>query len=567
MTETRKAGIAAISSAILYRLTQGKTLNGSFYFSLGYFSITLLSLLPYTWSDYCYVDELTLMVDSKRMLLGDQQYRDYLTHYGMGSVYLIALVWRITGIVSHIPIRLLTFLAITLGGWLLILIARYFTGRHWLSLLPAIVFANFHSHLFPFINHHWFASLVSILYLFLVVRYLHSLCLKDLYYCGLAAGLSLLFIMHEGVVNIFVGILIVIIVALLIGERLDNCRLSKLATTYFAGLLTLLLPVFIYYIATGAFDDYLENVFIWSLTKYLTPGANNNIPWADINNLHLWRSEPSRMVMFFTTCSVLLLLLLPLIVLLMAVVLLTSPSSIDKHFRFTPTVELAKRLTGAGVVVEQRYYYLVMLVLTLYAIGLYLTPVLSQASFYKLLWGSLPALILAVIFWERGLTAVTAIPGIRRALAAVMIFIFISLGIVTVARLSRVLEGNNRELYFDDESTNFSNHPIIELINRETTPDDYFFAYKRLALLFYMVETRLATRYTFNDGGVENTLTQAQLKELVNDLYRQRPKFMVFSGEAELLELVQGNSDFPQWLNNNYFLRLKIEGLLLYQRK
>src|SRR5436309_14001103 len=79
-----------------------------------YFCITIGSLLPSVHSDYCYIDELTLMAEAKRVLIGQYQHRDFFSFYGPGNFYLVALVWRLLGTSAYPPIKLLTFITITL---------------------------------------------------------------------------------------------------------------------------------------------------------------------------------------------------------------------------------------------------------------------------------------------------------------------------------------------------------------------------------------------------------------------------------------------------------------------
>src|SRR5262249_19232134 len=145
---------------------------------IAYFVLLFFMFLPYLKSDLCYIDELKFLAESKRILLfGQYQHRDFFEFEGIGNFFLVTLIWRLLGRTDYQSIKLVTFLTITFGGVLLTIIARRFTSRFWLSLVPSLVYAGYLGHSFPFSNHHWFGSFASIVFLFLLVRYLESLSL------------------------------------------------------------------------------------------------------------------------------------------------------------------------------------------------------------------------------------------------------------------------------------------------------------------------------------------------------------------------------------------------------
>jgi hypothetical protein len=527
-----------------------------------YFFTAFLLLLPYVKSDYCHVDELLLLAESKRVLMGEHQHRDFFSFYGGANFYLIALIWRVIGSISHSSIKLTTFIIITLGAILLVIITRHFTHRFWLSLLPAIIFLSYLIHLFPYSNHHWFGNVASIIFLFFVTRYLLSLRLWYLYASGAAAGLSLLFITHEGMMNSIAGAIMVAAVIVLLDRSLYACTPARLALVYIGGFATIMLPVLLFYISIGSLGEYWYDTFVWPLGNYSREGNINNHPWAvDLSTwLNLFSKAISR-IFFFCIYLMLLLLILPMAVFLTSFGLLTSPKSLSRfcEIKFLPS--LSERIAATSETMKRNYNYLVVAVLTMIAISVYITPVLAKPGVLQLFWGSLPVIVLGMIFLDRAWDRCSNI-GIRRALIGVLAFSIISLSLFSIYKARKVIQEGERG-FVTQNIGHIGDHPLIDLINKESGPGDYFFSHKFLNLLYYSINSPPATRYT---GFVENYLTDEQIQDLIADLYRKKPKFMVFTNEQELLWLADQHSDFPAWFNGNYKMRGKIEGLLLYQR-
>src|SRR5438132_158893 len=85
---------------------------------IAYFALTLALLLPYVNSEFCHVDEMLLLADAKRVLMGEYQHRDFFSFYGGANFYLVVLIWKIIGSASVSSIKLATFIITALGGLL-----------------------------------------------------------------------------------------------------------------------------------------------------------------------------------------------------------------------------------------------------------------------------------------------------------------------------------------------------------------------------------------------------------------------------------------------------------------
>jgi hypothetical protein len=531
---------------------------------LAYFLLTIALLLPYVNSYYGHVDEMLLLADAKRVLMGEHQHRDFFSFYGGANFYLVVLIWKIIGGVSVSAIKLATFIATTLGGLLLIVITRRFTRRFWLTLVPALFFANYLVQIFPYSNHHWFGSVASMLFLFFLVRYLLGLRPLDLYICGIANGISLIFLTHEGVVNFITALVMMAAVALLLKREINLYNPVKLLLTYLGGLFTIMLPVIIFYLSTGAFHNYIYDTFIWAFGNYARKGNINDLPWVfDLRVWINWFYKGIHPIFSLNMGLVLALLLLPPAVFAVVAGLLTGPDTLTRYFQVEPSQTLAARLATAGKAATQRHAYLVLFVLIVFAAGIYATAVFSRPGVLQLFWGTWPALIIAVIFFDRVLSASEDFKAIKRIVSGLLIAFLIVVNTVCFYKTAKVL----REGEIDFETPQLSwlgNHSLLDLINKESNEQDYFFAYKFLNVLYYYVKARPATRYT---GFVENYLTNSQVQELIQALYQKQPKFLVFNNDQDLLWFAGKNPDFPSWLNNNYSSRGYMEGVLVYQRK
>ncbi|MEW6731915.1 MAG: hypothetical protein AB1489_11370 [Acidobacteriota bacterium] len=510
---------------------------------LVYFVLLLVSFLPYLATDLCYIDESTLLAESKRILAGEHLHRDFFNFHGIGNYLMVVSLWRLLGSTDFQSIKLLTFIVIVAAGVLLTITTRYFTQRFWLSLLPSLIYCAYLGHTFPFSNHHWFGSAASIVFCYFFVRYLESLRLRDMYYCGLAAALSLIFIMHEGIVTVIAGFTLIVLSLWLVpsAERASPLRLTA---TYLAGFATLTVPEWIYFASIGSFGSFFYNTFVWPLTNYAQPGNLNNRLWAD--DIQLWGiSDAGRLtgiLYFFSICAIMIVLLLPVLTMLAGAAILTARASFSS-------------------ITRGRDSYLMFSALMILSLGMYATAVFSQPTLIKLLWASVPASILAVLLLEWLYTHWRDIAA-RRAFIVLLIFMLMAVAIVPIYRTQKIFRGDESEL--SGAHTVRPDDPLVELINRESTEQDYYFGYKWASPYYYSVKARPATRYILF---VEDYLSREQLQDLFADLERHRPKFMTFYEERDILWLISQHAPFSQFLNNNYRLRTRINNWLVYQRK
>lgn len=543
----------------------------NFYGYLCYFIIAFALLTPFVQSNYCHFDEMMLLSEAKRIMHGELQHCDFFSFYGGGEFYIIVIIWKIIGQISYQSIKLLTYISIIFGGILLLLTTRRFTNRFWLALLPSFIFVSYHAQIFPFSNHHWFGSIASIIYCFFIVRFILSLRMVDLYLSGCATGLTLFFIMSEGIINLATSLAIIFIAALLFRERLNSCQPIRLFGYYLAGLATIMLPIMLGYYLQGVFLAYLHNTFVWPFANYAKPGNLNDLPWAvDAYN---WRFGSGRFVhwiYFFTSSAILIVLLMPVLSFILSGALLISPNTITRYFKteridnsyLGPTPALAKQIHSNNY--QQRYDYFIVIALFLLAASLYIIPLRAQPEFIKLLWGSVRAFILGVFLLDRIFNSCYAIAGVRRAMVTALLFIFLSLTSTSLYNAVTIARGDEK-LINTPETNHMIDQPIVDMINQDTTSEDYVFAYNyRLTFLYFLLNARPATDYTLM---TEDYLSPAQERKLMADLYQRRPKYMAFSNEADLLWISGLQPDSALWLNQNYQLVGRAEGLLLYKRK
>jgi hypothetical protein len=521
---------------------------------IAYFALLFVSFLPYLASDLCYLDELTFLAESKRLyLFGEHQHRDFFNFHGTANFFLVAFVWKLLGRVDHLSIKLLTFITVTFGAILLTLIARRYTKRFWLSLLPSLIFAGYLGHSFPFSNHHWFGSVASIIFLFFLTRYLERLDLKNLYYCGLTSALSLLFIMHEGTVNTLVGFFVVAATILLIHStsassetaELKRPAAVKLLFVYLTGFATLAIPAIVYYLSIGALGQYFYNTFLWPFTNYAQPTNINNRTWAA--DIHLWaingRDLLGTILFYVSSSSIFMLLVLPVIAI------------------FSGGVMLVALLRPVRASNDRRLHYLQLLSLVSLSVGIYATA-FSQPTLIKLLWGSVPATILSVQLADLLAERLREKNRVRGCLALLLAFFMISVAVTPLYRWQKIFRGDESELA-GTESADAFEHPLVELINQESGPEDYYFGYYAASLFYYLVNARPATQYILF---FQDFLTDEQLEGMFNDIERHKPKFMTFSTEQDLLWLAGKSESFTKLLNDDYRFRGRVENWLVYER-
>ncbi|MBI5369044.1 MAG: hypothetical protein HZA54_18560 [Planctomycetes bacterium] len=479
-------------------------------------SAALLPLLPHVTNGWANLDEMSLLAEAKRIaFFGEHLHRDFFDFVAPGGLYLPAAVSWLWGRVDVQVIRLLTFGCIALGGVLLIALARRYTRHVWLAVLPAFAYAGYLGQIRPFANHHWFGNVATLLSLFACLRAVDQRRQWAYYLSGLAAAVSVVFLVHEGAVNLLVGAGAALAGSL--GARESNGRAPTPGplAAYLSGVATVLLPVLGFFSYIGALDTLLYDTFLWPLGHYAKSGGPNDLLWASSMDLD-WQCAAGlspRARQFLAAVAGFSLALQPVLTLVGGAAAATRPRALLATD--SPRLELG--------------------VLFATAAGIYGVSLIAP-GYIKLLWGASPSWVLTILLADRAWSAVAGHPPLRRASLALFAAGTLALAAEIAHRSAEALRGErgccHAEIPLDQTG-------LVDVagLNAEAGPEETFFVHALASHLYYFLDARPATRYTFTMS-TDLYMSAAQLSNLVDDLERRRPKFMLFGTKNDLQWLV-----------------------------
>lgn len=524
---------------------------------VAWFACLFLSLVPFTQAALGHMDEATLLAEAKRTLLyGELQHRDYFDFQGPANIGLIAAAGRFQGGVDHRTAKLLAFLAALIGGVSLTQVARRFTDRLWLSLLPSLIYTGYLAHYFPSANHHWFGSAATCVFLRLLVDWAAGTRARAGFTCGVAGAVSLLFLVHEGLVNLAIGGL----APWFFGDAFaaaqprpadeaGGCAVPRTRSVareialYLAGVVAVLAPFAGICFRLGMLEGYLYNTFAWPMLYYMQPGSPARVSWGG-ELTSFWVAAPPPVgptLHFLSAIAAMVLALWPVATLAVGAAVLWRPAVLP------PRSATGRRFA----------------LLLLHSAGTYATALASQSTLLKLSWGAAPSLALAVWLLDGCLRNAAASPLLRRALGTLVAGVAVSFLAVVLFRVVEAGAGRMPD-HLALEPLDPQASPTVELINRESGADDYVFAHPLASSIYFLAEARPATRYTVT---VANYMSPQQLRDMFDDIERHSPKFMAFRGMGDLLWLVERDERLKRRLSTRYRQKEMPDGWIVLRRQ
>ncbi len=201
------------------------------------FWIGLMSIAVFMHSSHLLdSDEGIVLNGAWQLLSGGRIYHDFYELAAPGSFYLIYFFWKLFG-ANYLIAKAVSLAFLAGSAYGIFRISAIFTSREKALLAPAVFVLASAS--WPLVQFNLFSELFMIWAVYFFLRYISDPKPSDLVLCGLASGLTAVFLQHKG------ALLVAILTVLLAHELLDRKRdlFGKLLLFYaavFFGALPLL---------------------------------------------------------------------------------------------------------------------------------------------------------------------------------------------------------------------------------------------------------------------------------------------------------------------------------------
>ncbi|MBI5367540.1 MAG: hypothetical protein HZA54_10925, partial [Planctomycetes bacterium] len=458
------------------------------------------------------------------------------------NTYLLVAAGWLGGGVGHLSAQILTWGAIALGATLLVQLARGYTNCLMLSLLPAAIYGGYLGYNFFSYNHHWFGSTATIVFLASMGRQRRRPGAGSAFLSGVAAAVSLLFLLTEGMVNLAAGAGAALATAPAGGGEGTRGRAAwRGLWGYAAGVAVVLGLALAAESRLGALGPFLYDTFVWPFVGYAAGGGVNAIAWGVINGFG-WIFDDGAFgrPLFVISCGASYLICVAPFFLLAAA---------GAHLAAADTTPPALGGRGYG------------LVLLGHALGVYAAGLCGQGALLKLTWAALPAFLLAVPVLDQVWTRAQGDAVLRRGLGAWGVLVGGSLLLLVGFRAVEAVRTGRPPGIAEFSHPWVS--PTADLVNSESGPGDHFFAHSLGSHLYFLVHARPATRHRLTAKGY---LTVEQWQEVFADLLRGEPKFMAFRGVQEMQEFAAGDGRLQALLARRYRGKAMPDGWYLLRR-
>ena len=235
---------------------------------------TFLLALPVTFSAGTYLDELTYLGHTRRVLAGEVMYRDFFEFLAPLSTYLpVPLFWLVGP--SIVAARLLVDVLLAIAGACLYRLARLQGLPPWAAALPGpLVVATVYLAA-PGYSHHWVVQ--PFLWGAVLAASLAMERDRAPWWlgCGVLVGLAGLVLQSDGTALV-AALVAWLALDVLVGGR-AVARAATRLTWVLAGAALPLLGVALYFAAHGAFGAAIYDTWLWTLSHYKQAGRINDV--------------------------------------------------------------------------------------------------------------------------------------------------------------------------------------------------------------------------------------------------------------------------------------------------
>ena len=230
-----------------------------------FISLILFSLLYRVYP--LYGDEGQITVGAMRALHGQVIYRDFFKFLPPGSIYLMALFYKIFGLSVNVNITttVITFAIIAvLTYWL----TKKLAGGIFFPLVSLFFFVTVCAPTWYEISQHWFSTCTAMLALVCLIKFLESSKGYLIFICGFLIGATVLFLHHKGGLLFFAFAILLGFNSLLENKPDKLKRLTWSISLVSGGLLLAVFPFVAYLIIEGALKESVYDLFYWVRESY-----------------------------------------------------------------------------------------------------------------------------------------------------------------------------------------------------------------------------------------------------------------------------------------------------------
>ncbi|MFB3851432.1 MAG: glycosyltransferase family 39 protein [Acidobacteriota bacterium] len=267
-----------------------------------------------------FVDEGVLNMGAWRISEGQVPYRDFFIPYTPLSFYFLAFFYKIFG-VSVITGRLTAIFLSAIFIFSIYLLSKKTINNPLFASIPIIFLTQAGMVSWHFASHHWLGNIFTIFSIYLALIFFETSAIKSLFFSAFAAGLTFITITDQGFYNI------VFLLILFFFFSPSNLKIKNLMI-YLSGVLSSVLPLFLYLIIKVPLSTLFYDLVVFPLTGYKSIEGNKMgifYPFKEL--LFVWKSGNFQYAPLWTaiaSISSLLISLLPYLSVLSFIYLITK---------------------------------------------------------------------------------------------------------------------------------------------------------------------------------------------------------------------------------------------------
>ncbi len=461
------------------------------------FIVSLLYLFMFRRYTVMDLDEGIVLQGAERILRGEVPYRDFFMFYTSGSVYMVALLFKLFGDSMNVA---RTSIAIAGAGCTVLtyLLARRVCSRSIALLAAALTMINGVAYRF-LVLHNWYATFFACLTIYAAVRFWESKKVGWVFAVGSLAAVTTLIEQSKGAGLCF-GLLIGYLILCLTDRRhsLQTPSATMLAAGFlWPWILTLAFFGFNHSI-TAMLRDWLWPVQHYTKSNHVFYGYQN---WPeDARNAILYTGAPwIRIGKYFAVSPGFIVPILPLAAV---------------AWLMRETVRRAQKHPS-----ENSVYYVIV---SAAASGLLLSVVMVRADITHFMY-------LAPL-WYVALAWILGAPHIRSSILQrlrpyLIAYVCAAFGLMSFALILNLNTANNRIKTRRGIVVTSAKDSVVEYVQARVAPGEDFLVYPYLPLYNYLTETHSPARLDFFQAGM-NTPDQAQ--EIIASLKRTQARALLF---------------------------------------
>lgn len=462
------------------------------------FVISLLYLFLFRRYSVIDPDEGIVLQGAERILRGEVPYRDFFMFYTPGSIYIVAVLFKLFG--DSLAVARTSIAAVGAGcSAITYLLARRVCSRNIALLAAGLTITNSVAYR-PMVLHNWYSTFFACLAIYAAVHLLESQKPEWAFATGSFAALTALIEQSKGA-GLCLGFTVGFVVLRVLGRK-DLLRASAL-TPLVVGFVWPWILTFLYFGSTHSIAAMLQD-WLWPLHHYTRV---NQVPYGYQD----WSNQAREGIFLIGTAWIRIIK----VVTISPVFIVPVLPMIGAACLIYGTLRLRNK---KPIFSECDYYVLVSAALT----GLLLSVLMVRADITHLM--DLAPLWYVLLAWALGANDFQS-RLLGKLRPGLLVYVCVAFGMMSLALLLHTRDARNQIYTRRGVIRTRGQDTVIDYVQAHVAPGDELLVYPYLPLYNYLTATRSPARLDFFQAGMN---TPEQAEEIVASLKLRKVHAVLF---------------------------------------